>query len=291
MNYRHQFHAGNFADAMKHALFVRLLRALQRKEKGILYLDTHAGRGRYDLAAAAAGDTLARRPEWPEGIGRLWSLPAGDVPDVFGEYLALVREFDRREGNLTGAPRFYPGSPWLAHALARPVDRLVFCEKHPAECGALRAEFAGLPRVAVLEDDGYTAVLAQLPPRERRALLLIDPPFEEADEFARLAQALAEGLRRFASGTFAIWYPLTARAKVDEFLTAVRNLAPPPTLAIELDIAGADAAIKLKGCGLLVLNPPWQFDAEAGAIVNALAGHLAQAPGAAGRVQWIVAER
>jgi 23S rRNA (adenine2030-N6)-methyltransferase len=147
-----------------------------------------------------------------------------------------------------------------------------------------------LPRVAVLDDDGYTAVLAQLPPRERRALLLIDPPFEEADEFARLAQALAEGLRRFASGTYAIWYPLTARAKVDEFLTAVRNLAPPPTLAIELDIAGADAAIKLKGCGLLVLNPPWQFDVEAGAIVNALAGHLAQAPGAAGRVQWIVPE-
>jgi 23S rRNA (adenine2030-N6)-methyltransferase len=290
MNYRHQFHAGNFADVMKHALFVRLLRALQRKEKGILYLDTHAGRGRYDLAAAAAGDTLARRPEWPEGIGRLWSLPAGDVPDVLGEYLARVREFDRRAGNLAGAPRFYPGSPWLAHALARPVDRLVFCEKHPAECGALRAEFAGLPRVAVLDDDGYTAVLAQLPPRERRALLLIDPPFEEADEFARLAQALAEGLRRFASGTYAIWYPLTARAKVDEFLTAVRNLAPPPTLAIELDIAGADAAIKLKGCGLLVLNPPWQFDVEAGAIVNALAGHLAQAPGAAGRVQWIVPE-
>ena len=93
MNYRHQFHAGNFADVMKHALFVRLLRALQRKEKGILYLDTHAGRGRYDLAAAAAGDTLARRPEWPEGIGRLWSLPAGDVPDVLGEYLARVREF------------------------------------------------------------------------------------------------------------------------------------------------------------------------------------------------------
>lgn len=291
MNYRHQFHAGNFADVMKHALFVRLLRALQRKEKGILYLDTHAGRGRYDLAAAAAGDTLARRPEWPEGIGRLWSQPAGDVPDVLGEYLALVRDFDRRAGNLADPPRFYPGSPWLAHAMARPVDRLVFCEQHPAECGALRAEFAGLPRVAVLEDDGYTAVLAQLPPRERRALLLIDPPFEEADEFARLAQALAEGLRRFASGTYAIWYPLTARAKVDEFLTAVRILAPPPTLAIELDIAGADAAIKLKGCGLLVLNPPWQFDAEARTIVNALADLLAQAPGAAGRVQWIVPER
>ncbi|MBL9212527.1 MAG: 23S rRNA (adenine(2030)-N(6))-methyltransferase RlmJ [Opitutaceae bacterium] len=291
MNYRHHFHAGNFADVMKHALFVRLLRALQRKEKGILYLDTHAGRGRYDLAAAAAGDTLARRPEWPDGIGRLWALPAGDVPAGLGDYLALVRDFDRRAGNLDGAPRFYPGSPWLAHALARPVDRLVFCEKHPAECGALRAEFAGLPRVAVQEDDGYTAVRALLPPRERRALLLMDPPFEEPDEFARLATALAEGLQRFPSGTYAIWYPLTARAKADAFLNAVRNLAPPPALALELDIAGADAAIKLKGCGVLVLNPPWQFEAEARAIVTALAGLLAQAPGAAARVQWIVPER
>lgn len=291
MNYRHHFHAGNFADVMKHALFVRLLRALQRKEKGILFLDTHAGRGRYDLAAAAAGDTLARRPEWPEGIGRLWARPAGDVPAELGEYLALVRDFDRRAGNLDAGPRFYPGSPWLAHALARPVDRLVFCEQQPAECGALRAEFAGLPRVAVQEDDGYTAVRALLPPRERRALVLIDPPFEAADEFARLAAALAEGLQRFSPGTYAIWYPLTARAKVDAFLTAVRNLAPPPALAIELDIAGADAAIKLKGCGLLVLNPPWQFEAEARAIVAALTPLLAQAPGAAARVQWIVPER
>jgi 23S rRNA (adenine2030-N6)-methyltransferase len=174
--------------------------------------------------------------------------------------------------------------------LARPVDRLVLCELHPAECAALRAEFAALPRVAVQAEDGYTALRARLPPPERRALVLIDPPFEAADEFARLAAALAEGLRRFPSGTYAVWYPLTARAKVDEFLTAVRNLTPPPTLAVELEVAGADAAIKLKGCGLLVINPPWQFELEAGAIVRALAVLLAQAPGGGGRVDWIVPE-
>lgn len=291
MNYRHHFHAGNFADVLKHALLVRLVRALQRKEKGILYLDTHAGRGRYDLAAAAAGDSLARRPEWPEGVGRLWSLPEEQVAAELAEYLALVRDFDRRAGNLAGAPRFYPGSPSLVQRLARPVDRLVLCELHPAECGALRAEFAALPRVVVQAEDGYAALRALLPPPERRALVLIDPPFEAADEFARLASALAEGLRRFPSGTYAVWYPLTARAKVDEFLTAVRNLTPPPTLAVELEVAGADAAIKLKGCGLLVLNPPWQFDREAGAIARTLATRLAQAPGGGGRVEWIVPER
>jgi len=291
MNYRHHFHAGNFADVLKHALLVRLVRALQRKEKGILYLDTHAGRGRYDLAAAAAGDSLARRPEWPEGVGRLWARPQEQVAAELAEYLALVRDFDQRAGNLDGAPRFYPGSPALVQRLARPVDRLVLCELHPAECAALRAEFAALPRVSVQAEDGYAALRALLPPPERRALVLIDPPFEAADEFARLAVALAEGLRRFPSGTFTVWYPLTARAKVDDFLAAVRNLAPPPTLAVELEVAGAAAAIKLKGCGLLVINPPWQFEVEAGAIVRALAALLAQAPGGGGRVDWIVPER
>lgn len=291
MNYRHHFHAGNFADVLKHALLVRLVRALQRKAKGILYLDTHAGRGRYDLAAAAAGDSVARRPEWPEGVGRLRALPEDQVAAELAEYLALVRDFDRQAGNLGGAPRFYPGSPGLVQRLARPVDRLVLCELHPAECAALRAEFAALPRVTVQAEDGYAALRALLPPPERRALVLIDPPFEAADEFARLAAALAEGLRRFPSGTYAVWYPLTARAKADEFLLAVRNLAPPPTLAVELDIAGAGAAMKLKGCGLLVINPPWQFEREADAVVRALAALLAQAPGGGGRVDWIVPER
>jgi 23S rRNA (adenine2030-N6)-methyltransferase len=291
MNYRHHFHAGNFADVLKHALLVRLVRGLQRKGKGILYLDTHAGRGRYDLAAAATGDSLVRRPEWPEGVGRLWSLPENKIGAELAEYVALVRDYDRRAGNLAATPRFYPGSPALVQRLARPVDRLVLCELHPAECAALRAGFAALPRVTVQAADGYTALRALLPPPERRALVVVDPPFEAADEFARLAVALAAGLRRFPSGTYAVWYPLTARAKVDAFLTAVRRLAPPPTLAVELEVAGADAAIKLKGCGLLVINPPWQFELEAGAIVRALAALLAQAPGGGGRLDWIVPER
>lgn len=289
MNYRHHFHAGNFADVMKHALLVRLVRALQKKEKGFLYLDTHAGRGRYDLAREAVGDSLARKPEWPEGIGRLHR--AGAENAELADFLALVTAFDRAAGNLEPTPRFYPGSPRIVRSLARAQDRLALCEKHPAECAALRAEFAAEGGVAVHETDGYAALRAMLPPPERRALVLIDPPFEAQDEFAQIAWALREGLTRFPSGVFAVWYPLTGRARVEEFFAALRELAPPPTLACELEIAGEEAGLKMRGCGLVVINPPWQFDREAKPVVCFLAETLAQGNGARGRVEWVVAER
>ncbi len=288
MNYRHQYHAGNFGDVMKHVLLVALLRALQKKDRGFLTLDTHAGRGRYDLEAAATGDTLARRPEWPEGIGRLWDQPNG--PDAWREYLGLVRGYDRRAGNLAASPRFYPGSPALVRAVARPVDRVVLCEKQPAECRALRAVADGWPRTEIRETDGYAAVRALLPPPERRALVLIDPPFEAADEFSRVAEAVAEGLRRLPTGVFAVWYPLTARARSDEFIGAVLALDSPPCLTAELTVAGAESGLKLRGCGLLVLNPPWRFDETARETLGFLVPRLAQAPGGAADVQWRVSD-
>lgn len=291
MNYRHHFHAGNFADVMKHALLVRLARALQKKEKGFLALDTHAGRGRYDLGAAATGDSLARQPEWPEGIGRLW--PRTDMPPAIADYLALVREFDRRAGGTAAgeaAPGYYPGSPWLLRLVARAQDRLALWEKHPEEAAALRAELGAAAGVAVHAGDGYGALRAMLPPPERRALVLIDPPFEAQDEFAQMTAALREGLRRFPSGVFALWYPLTERARVDDFFAALREVQPPSTLACELTIAGEQAAMKMKGCGLVVINPPWQFDREAEAILTFLAGALAQAPGGRGAAMWLVRE-
>lgn len=289
MNYRHHFHAGNFADVAKHALLVQLVRALQKKEKGVLYLDTHAGRGSYDLEAAAQGDSLARRPEWPDGIGRLWAL--NQPAQVLTEYLSLVHGFDRVRGNIMETPRFYPGSPWLAHSLMRPQDRVVLCEKQPDECAALHTTFRSAPRTSVQETDGYAALRALLPPPERRALVLIDPPFEAPDEFVQITTALGDGLRRFPSGVFAIWYPLTERARVDAFFAETIALNPPPTLAAELAIAGDAAAIKMKGCGLLVVNPPWQFAATAEATLAFLVGPLAQAPGGSAHVTWLVPEK
>src|SRR5688572_14232460 len=234
MNYRHHYHAGNYADVMKHALLVRLVRHLQKKDKGFLYLDTHAGRGRYDLDTASTGESLVRKPEWPEGIGRLWPRRDAVWPEQVNEYVELVREFDRRSGNLGVEPRLYPGSPAIVRMLARSVDRLALCEMHPDEFSALQTEFGGAPRISVHATDGYVALRAMLPPPERRALVLIDPPFEAQDEFAQITAALAAGLKRFPSGVFAVWYPLTVRARVDEFLRGIHGLNPPPTVAVEL---------------------------------------------------------
>ncbi|HZP60599.1 MAG TPA: 23S rRNA (adenine(2030)-N(6))-methyltransferase RlmJ [Opitutaceae bacterium] len=288
MNYRHAFHAGNFADVFKHALLVHLIRALQRKAAGFLYLDTHAGRGRYDLAAAARGDTLARRPEWPDGIGRLWKLPA--PPPALADYIGLVREFNRQNGDVPPAPQFYPGSPRLAQLLARPQDRLAFCEKHPEECAALRAEFSGVRRVSVQAVDGYTALRAMLPPPERRALVLIDPAFEAQDEFALITAALGEGLQRLPAGIFALWYPLTERARTDELFAGLTASRLPPTLVLELAVGGEASGLKMRGSGLVILNPPWQFDRLTEGFLPQLAEALAQAPGAGATARWLVPE-
>jgi 23S rRNA (adenine2030-N6)-methyltransferase len=292
MNYRHQFHAGNFADVMKHALLLQLARGMQRKEKGFLYLDTHAGRGRYDLAAAARGDSLARKPEHPDGVGRL--LGVGDLSAPLFEYMRVVKIFDGQPvtGDMaTGlALRQYPGSPWIVETVSREQDRLALCEKHPEEAELLKEDFSHKRRVTVHAMDGYTAIRAMLPPREKRALVLIDPPFEERDEFAQIVAALDEGLRRMNAATFAVWYPLTERARVDEFFRQLEGLRLPPCFTAELTITGDDSPIKLKGCGLLVVNPPWQLDREIAPVLNALAVRLAQAPGGAGRLRWLVPE-
>jgi 23S rRNA (adenine2030-N6)-methyltransferase len=297
VNYRHQFHAGNFADVLKHAVLLHLLRALQAKEKGLLYLDTHAGRGGYDLSAASIGTKLARAPEWPLGVGRL--LGRSDLPPELADYLEAVQTFDRstRSDNLLAGsseqpPRFYPGSPWLAAAHLRPQDRAILCERQPDEAAALAGEFTGRRRISVQKIDGYTAVRATLPPPERRALVLIDPPFESGDEWNSILSVIEAGLARLPSGTFVVWYPLTARARVDVFyrqLLAFRDL--PPCYTVELLIGGEDAGLKLWGCGLLVINPPWGSARPLDNLAKWLAPALAQGPGATGGVHWLVPEQ
>lgn len=296
MNYRHHYHAGNFADVLKHATLLRLLAGLQAKEKGILYLDTHAGRGGYDLSAAAGGPAKPRAPEWPAGIGRLWSR--ADLPPALADYVAAVRGFDAETRMRAGVldalpegPRFYPGSPRLAQMRLRPQDRAALCERQPEEAAALAEEFAGLRRVSTQALDGYTAVAAMLPPPERRALVLIDPPFEEQNEWTRVVESLGKGLRRLPAGTFAVWYPLTARARVDSFyrdLLAIKNL--PPCYTVELLIGGEGADLKLWGCGVLVINPPWGSAGPLNEMARWLGPVLAQAPGATGGVHWLVPE-
>ncbi|WP_236919022.1 23S rRNA (adenine(2030)-N(6))-methyltransferase RlmJ [Ereboglobus luteus] len=286
---------------MKHAVLVQLVRGMQRKEKGFLYLDTHAGRGAYDLAAADHGDTLERKPEHPDGIGRLLgektdaqnnpSVDATQETDPLREYIQLVRAFDRRCGNLEpDVLRIYPGSPSLVRALMRPQDRMALCEKHPDEFASLRGKFQREPRVSVHEIDGYTAIRAMLPPPEKRTLVLIDPPFEAQDEYEAITRALREGLRRMPAATFAVWYPLTERARADDFLNRLAMLGPPPTFAAELTIAGETSSLKMRGCGMAVINPPWQIDQTLAPMLDTLYQSLAQSPGGKATLDWIVRE-
>ena len=289
MNYRHQFHAGNFADVWKHALLLPLIRAMQRKEKGFLFLDTHAGRGAYDLNAAARGDSLERKPEHPEGIGRLWS--ADGLNESLAAYVATVKRFNAERGNVGPAPHFYPGSAWLAQFALRAQDRLALCELHEEEHRVLAEEFAREKRVSVHSLDGYTALRAMLPPLEKRALVLIDPPFEDRDEFARIANGVAEGLRRLPAATIAVWYPLTERARADAFLDDLLTRGLPPCFTAEVMIAGETSSLKMRGCGLFVVNPPWQIEQTLQPIVADLTRLLAQGPGASGNLRWLVREK
>ena len=290
MNYRHHYHAGNYADVFKHVLLLQLIRAMQRKEKGFLYLDTHAGRGGYDLSVPSVlPDGREREPEHPAGIGRLWSAAEG-LPAAIGDYLTLVRRFNDRRGETGEELKFYPGSPWIAKLLLRPQDRMTLCELRADDAEALDFDFAREKGVKVLALDGYTGLKAQLPPAEKRALVLIDPPFESKGEFADIQSGVVEALRRLPGAVVAVWYPITERARTDEFQYALRELAV-PTLFTELTIAGAGSLLRMKSCGLLVLNPPWQIEAEFRSVMPTLVQKLRVDEGAGGIVRWLVPEK
>ncbi|MEJ1970332.1 MAG: 23S rRNA (adenine(2030)-N(6))-methyltransferase RlmJ [Rhizomicrobium sp.] len=243
MNYRHAFHAGNFADVVKHIALVAILRHLRNKDAPFAVIDSHAGRGRYDLGGAEAG----RTGEAADGIARLADIAADGA---LGDYLRLARG---------GA--FYPGSPLIAAALLRPQDRLVAVEKQPAEFAALKAALAGIRNARAEEADGYARLAALLPPPERRGLVLIDPPFEAPDEFARQARAFAAAFRRFATGIYLLWFPIKSAGEADALGGEV--LAAGARKVLRIDIArGGVAADRLAAAGLIVVNPPFGFAAE-----------------------------
>ncbi|WP_438479651.1 23S rRNA (adenine(2030)-N(6))-methyltransferase RlmJ [Oleiharenicola lentus] len=294
MNYRHHYHAGNYADVFKHVLLLQLIRAMQRKEKGFLYLDTHAGRGGYDLSVPSVlPDGGSREPEFPAGIGRFWDQRgSAELPAAINDYLQLVQRFNDRNGVVDGELKFYPGSPWIAKLLLRPQDRMALCELRPDDAEALDFEFARETRVKVEAIDGYNGLKGMLPPLEKRALVLIDPPFETKREFVDVLAAVLEALRRMPSAVIAIWYPITERARTDQFQQGLMAMAaPPPTLFAELHIVGDESELTMKGCGLLVLNPPWQIDQEIRDVLPAMKARLRVDAGAAYHSGWLVREK
>jgi 23S rRNA (adenine2030-N6)-methyltransferase len=277
--YRHQFHAGNFADVFKHALLVRLFLALAKKDTPYCYVDTHAGIGRYDLSRPWA----LKNAEFRNGIARLWERP--DIPELLTPYLEAVRA-----ENPDGRLRFYPGSPWIARRLLRRGDRMVLSELNKTDVAELGELFARDRQVTVHLMDGYQALKAHLPPKERRGLVLIDSSFDRAGEFKRVAEALATAHERWATGIYAAWYPLmdlpTMRAfERDIVATGIRKI-----LQLELSVRPEGWTASLRGCGMLVVNPPFHFYDEAAAMVEWLWRALAPDGAGARRVRWLVPE-
>ncbi len=263
MNYRHAYHAGNFADCMKHVVLVWLLRALARKDRPFSVLDTHAGIGQYDLNA----DEALRTGEAARGILRLMD----DPPQALADFLGVVRQLG-----------LYPGSPAISRALLRPDDRLVCCELHPEDCAALRRRFGRDAQTSVHLRDGYEALTGLLPPAQRRGLVLIDPPYEATDEFDRVVTGLRTAAARFPGGVLAAWFPIKHRAPVRQFHTALRESGLRDVVAAEFLLREPVDAARLNGCGLVVVNPPYRFEAEVPPLLAALLARLGEGESGAG---------
>ena len=293
MNYRHAFHAGNFADVVKHVVLARVLTYLHEKPAAFRLIDTHAGAGRYDLA----GDEAQRSGEWRQGIAKLLAADLdGAAADLLKPYLDIVRSHNR-PGELIA----YPGSPLIARALLRPQDRLTACELEPGAHRELVAALRHDRQARVVKIDGWTALPAYVPPQERRGVVLVDPPFEREDEFARLAAGFEAAFAKWPSGTFLLWYPLKdarAAARLGQSVTdallrerrpaarqSVREELAERTLRIEFQTGQAIRSAALTAAGLIVVNPPWTLARE----MTELAPVLAKALGAEGQGRFHIA--
>lgn len=252
MNYRHGFHAGNFADVLKHLVLHYLVGAMQRKDKPFLYLDTHAGRGMYDLKGPEAQQTQ----EWKAGIARLQSLT--NAPDPIASFSRLMDQFNRERGQTDW--RYYPGSPEIVARQLRLQDRGVFCELNDSEAKALGHYLSHFSRTHVHTGDGYHALKAYLPAPEKRALVLIDPPYEhDSDDFRHIVNAIVEAQRRMATAVIALWYPIKTEHATQALYRAIEKSGIRDVACIELSVFDGVANVGLNGSGMIVIHPPYQM--------------------------------
>jgi 23S rRNA (adenine2030-N6)-methyltransferase len=282
MNYRHAFHAGNFADVVKHAVMALLIERLKEKAAAFRVIDTHAGVGLYDLG----GDEASRTGEWRQGIGKLISR---DLEPGLGE---LLKPYLRvlKIANDGGALTRYPGSPWIARALLRKQDRLTAVELHPQDAATLGALFAGDWQVKTIALDGWLALGSFVPPKERRGLVLVDPPFEERDDFDKMVAGLKAAHRRWPTGIYALWYPVKDLVAIDRFRADLARSGIPRLLRAELLIRNRAAAGQFNGAGLVICNPPWKFEATLTALLAGLWPRLADGSGAGKAIDVIAGE-
>lgn len=275
LSYRHSFHSGNHADVLKHAVQSLILQSLKVKDKAFVYIDTHAGAGCYDLQSKEMDKT----GEYLEGIKRLWDA---DVPATMQAYVATLKNL-----NADGELRHYPGSPLLAKELCRPQDRLLLSELHPADFELLQALSAKDRRVQAYKVDGFAQLKGALPPFERRGMVLIDPPYELDHEYADVVNAVVDGIKRWATGTFAIWYPVVHSDDVDFLQRKLTNAGLPGTLQIELNVLKENNRFGMTGSGMIVVNPPWLLEQQMSELLPWLVDKLRQSPEASFKLRWL----
>ena len=282
MNYRHAFHAGNFADVMKHVVLTRVLTHLLRKDTPFRVVDTHAGIGFYDLA----GEEAERTQEWRFGVGLLADPFAPEVEALIAPYRQVLAATRARYG-----AQAYPGSPQIVREMLRREDRAVFIERHPEDAALLTERFNQVANLKVMPIDGWTALHALIPPKERRGLVLIDPPYESRGELDRMVAELVRAMRKWPTGLFLAWYPIKDLAETDRAAAALSAASPRPVLRLELLIDRPDDPARLNGSGLFVVNPPWTLGGEAEILLPALADRLARSRSAGCRCDTLGPER
>lgn len=283
MNYRHHFHAGNFADTVKHTLLLGLLSALKQKDGAFCYIDTHAGIGVYDLGASEAQRTL----EFKTGIGRVKAAPQDAIPEWLQDYQKAVTALQEERKGF-----WYPGSPWLALHAMRPQDRAVLMELHPDDADLLRSRLSRYAALAIHERDAYEGLPALIPPKEKRGLVLIDPPYEEErGDYAEVVELLKRSHQKWPTGIYAIWFPIKDRADITRFYRRLKETQIPKILTTELCVFPADNQLGLNGTGLLVVNPPWQFAEKATKVLQWLTPVLSDHAQRSYKVDWITGEQ
>ncbi len=278
LSYRHSFHAGNFADVLKHLVLVQCLNYLMSKDKPVVYIDTHAGAGGYPLGSSQA----QMHREYEQGIGRLWGR--GDLPDAVSEYVELVKIFNKSE-----VLHAYPGSPWLARQLLRRQDRLELFELHPGDFQQLKKYHAVERRVRLHATDGFKGVIGLLPPVERRGMVLMDPPYEVKHDYREVVATLANAHRRFQTGIYAIWYPVVERYRIDGMERAVKATGIRNVQRFELGVRRDDRP-GMSASGMLLVNPPWTLLAGMQSSLPFLAELLGEQGAGYSRAEVLVSE-
>ena len=280
LSYRHSFHAGNHADVLKHIVLMLILENLKQKDKGFYYLDTHAGTGHYRLFSAESEKTA----EFVEGIGRLWDRT--DLPDEVQRYIELIKKLNYGGKEL----RYYAGSPLIAAQLLRPQDRALLTELHPADYPLLRNNFKEYHTVVTNRDNGFQHLKATLPPKERRGLVLIDPPYELKEDYDLVVEAVQEGYSRFATGIYAIWYPVVLRQQTKRISKGLEATGIRKILQIELAVRPDSDQRGMTASGMIVINPPWQLENQMKTILPYLTRTLVPEGTGSWKVSWITPE-